>query len=154
MVVKAEGHLVNILSDTTKEVERFFSDNVVESSQVSSGIIKTDLHDRNVLISIFIHIKFCWVVSSYYLACHELVQANPFPSRVPQLRTPTHPPNFPSRPNGGRFRKDSLIGTCIKIRVGPYKGYRGRVVDVHGTLIRVELESQMKVVRGKFVLLF
>ena len=49
---------------------------------------------------------------------------------------------------GGRGH-DSLIGSTIKIRQGPFKGYRGRVVDVHGQSVRVELESQMKVVTGK-----
>lgn len=42
------------------------------------------------------------------------------------------------------------MGTTVKIRQGPYKGYRGRVVEVKGQSVRVELESQMKVVTGKF----
>jgi transcription elongation factor SPT5 len=42
-----------------------------------------------------------------------------------------------------------LVGTTIKVRQGPFKGYRGRVVDIKGQLVRVELESQMKVVTGK-----
>lgn len=41
-----------------------------------------------------------------------------------------------------------MVGSTIKIRVGPFKGYRGRVVDVNGPSVRVELESQMKVVTG------
>jgi transcription elongation factor SPT5 len=42
-----------------------------------------------------------------------------------------------------------LVGTTIKVRQGTFKGYRGRVVDIKGQLVRVELESQMKVVTGK-----
>ena len=42
-----------------------------------------------------------------------------------------------------------MIGTTVKIRQGPFKGYRGRVVDIKGQSVRVELESQMKVVTGK-----
>lgn len=42
-----------------------------------------------------------------------------------------------------------MVGTTVKIRQGAYKGYRGRVVEVKGTSVRVELESQMKVVTGK-----
>lgn len=57
---------------------------------------------------------------------------------------------------GGRHRggrgHDSLIGSTIKIRMGPFKGYRGRVIDVNGQSVRIELESQMKVVTGKFFL--
>ncbi|KAI7995127.1 hypothetical protein LOK49_LG11G01268 [Camellia lanceoleosa] len=34
----------------------------------------------------------------------------------------------------------------VKVRKGPFKGYRGRVADVKGFSVRVELESQMKVV--------
>nr|GEX39020.1 putative transcription elongation factor SPT5 homolog 1 [Tanacetum cinerariifolium] len=48
MVIAVEGHLVNIVSDTTKEALRVFSDNVVESSEVTSGISKIgdfELHD-------------------------------------------------------------------------------------------------------------
>ena len=55
---------------------------------------------------------------------------------------------------GGRHRggrgHDPLVGTTVKVRQGPFKGYRGRVVDVKGLSVRVELESQMKVVTGKF----
>ncbi|MCO5547748.1 hypothetical protein L7F22_001199 [Adiantum nelumboides] len=46
----------------------------------------------------------------------------------------------------GRRREDPLIGKTIKIRLGPFKGYRGRVVDVIDSSVRIELESQMKVV--------
>nr|KAJ0217171.1 hypothetical protein LSAT_V11C300154100 [Lactuca sativa] len=48
MVLTAKGHLVNMVSDTTKEVLQVFSDNVVESSEVTSGITKIgdyELHD-------------------------------------------------------------------------------------------------------------
>lgn len=55
------------------------------------------------------------------------------------------------RNRGGRGRPDSLVGTTVKIHKGPYKGYRGRVKDVHGTSVRVELDSIMKVVSGKYL---
>ncbi|MBA0691978.1 hypothetical protein Goari_009576, partial [Gossypium aridum] len=48
------------------------------------------------------------------------------------------------RHRGGRGGHDALIGTTVKIRQGPFKGYRGRVVDIKGQSVRVELESQMK----------
>lgn len=41
------------------------------------------------------------------------------------------------------------MGKCIKIKSGPYKGYRGRVKEVTGVLVRVELDSLMKIVTGK-----
>lgn len=46
-----------------------------------------------------------------------------------------------------------MVGSTVKIRQGHFKGYRGRVVDVKGQSVRIELESQMKVVTGKFYLL-
>lgn len=40
-------------------------------------------------------------------------------------------------------------GRAVKVCKGPFKGYRGRIVEFKGTNVRVELESQMKVVTGK-----
>ncbi|KAI7754771.1 hypothetical protein M8C21_033839, partial [Ambrosia artemisiifolia] len=238
MVVTVKGHVVNIVSDTTKEVLRVFSDNVVESSEVTSGITKIgdfELHDlvqldnsnfgviirvdseafqvlkgvadkaevelvrlRDIKYKIdrkvsaqdrykntvsvkdvgrqgpvehinrgilFIydrhHLEHAGFICAKAQSC-VLVggsrangdrNGNPLASRVAQLRTPTRIPHSPGRGApplpGGRYRggrggKDSLVGTVIKIRVGPFKGYKGRVVDVHGTSVRIELESQMK----------
>ncbi|KAH0890324.1 hypothetical protein HID58_052753 [Brassica napus] len=56
--------------------------------------------------------------------------------------------NARGRGRGGRGgRDDSLLGTTVKIRLGPFKGYRGPVVEVKGDTVRVELE--MKIVTGK-----
>ncbi|XP_076924579.1 putative transcription elongation factor SPT5 homolog 1 [Bidens hawaiensis] len=250
MVLTVEGHLVNLVSDATKEVLRVFSDNVVESSEVTSGITKIgdfELHDlvqldnsnfgviirvdseafqvlkgvadkaevalvrlRDIKYKIdrkisaqdrykntisvkdvvkvldgpckgrqgpvehinrgvlFIydrhHLEHAGFICAKSQSC-VLVggsrangdrNGNPLASRINQFRTPTRIPNSPGRGGpplpggrhgrGGRGGKDALVGKCIKIRVGPFKGYKGRVVDVHGTSIRVELESQMKVV--------
>ncbi|XP_060198465.1 putative transcription elongation factor SPT5 homolog 1 isoform X2 [Lycium barbarum] len=49
------------------------------------------------------------------------------------------------RRRGGRGH-DALIGAGVKIRRGPYKGCKGRVVDIKGMSVRVELEAPMKVV--------
>jgi len=57
---------------------------------------------------------------------------------------------FGGRGSGGRGN-DTLVNRCIKIRSGPYKGYRGRVKELTGVLVRVELESLMKIVTGKSV---
>ncbi|CAI9754400.1 unnamed protein product [Fraxinus pennsylvanica] len=48
VVVSVEGHVVRNVSDTTKDLLWVFSDNVVESSEVSSGITRIgdyELHD-------------------------------------------------------------------------------------------------------------
>ncbi|KAD1397643.1 hypothetical protein E3N88_42881 [Mikania micrantha] len=249
MVVTVNGHLVNIVSDTTKEVLRVFSDNVVESSEVTSGITKIgdfelrdlvqlDNSNFGVIIRVdseafqvlkgvadkaevvlvrlrdikykidrkvsakdhyqetisvkdvvkviegpckgrqgpvehinrgilFIydrhHLEHAGFICAKSQSC-VLVggsrgygdrNGNPLSSRAAQFRNPTRFPNSPGRGGpplpggrhrGGRGGKDSLIGTAIKIRVGPLKGYKGWVRDVNGTSVRVELESQMKVV--------
>lgn len=67
-------------------------------------------------------------------------------SRFDHHRTPSRIPRFSQggREHDGRdgFGK----GSRVKFRLGPYKGCRGRVVDVKGSNVRVELESQMKTV--------
>ncbi|GJT46690.1 putative transcription elongation factor SPT5 homolog 1 [Tanacetum coccineum] len=238
MVITVEGHLVNIVSDTTKEALRVFSDNVVESSEVTSGITKIgdfELHDlvqldnsnfgviirvdseafqvlkgvadraevqlvrlRDIKYKIdrkisaqdrykntgrqgpvehiyrgilFIydrhHLEHAGFICTKSQSCILVGgsrangdrNGNPLASRVAQLRTPSRFPNSPGRSpgrggpplSGGRHRgggrgRDSLAGTSIKIRLGPWKGYKGRVVDASGTTVRIELESQMRVV--------
>ncbi|KAI3768812.1 hypothetical protein L2E82_19647 [Cichorium intybus] len=252
MVVKAEGHFINMVSDTTKDVLQVFSDNVVESSEVTSGITKIgdfELHDlvqldnsnfgviirvdseafqvlkgvadraevqlvrlRDIKYKIdkklsaqdrykntisvkdvvkvidgpckgrqgpvehiyrgilFIydrhHPEHAGFISAKSQSCILVGgsrsngdrNGNPLASRVAQLRPPSRVPNSPGRSSrggpplpggrnrGGRGGKDSLVGACIKIRLGPFKGYKGRVVDVNGTSVRIELESQMRVV--------
>lgn len=44
-----------------------------------------------------------------------------------------------------------MIGATVKICRGPHKGCRGRVVELKGDNVRVELEAQMKVVTGKLI---
>ncbi|XP_010424426.1 PREDICTED: putative transcription elongation factor SPT5 homolog 1 [Camelina sativa] len=52
--------------------------------------------------------------------------------------------NSGGRHRGGRGGGDnSLLGTTVKIRLGPFKGYRGPVVEVKGNLVRVELEMKI-----------
>lgn len=60
-------------------------------------------------------------------------------------------PGFTGRHSfGGQGRRDEgLVGRTVKIRLGPFKGYRGRVKDATSTTVRIELESQMKEVTGR-----
>ncbi|CAL8173496.1 unnamed protein product [Prunus armeniaca] len=222
MVVKVEQHVLIILSDITKEHIRVFADDVVESTEVTSGITRIgayELHDLVLLANnsfgviirvereafqvlkgvpdrpevalvkvidgpcegkqgpvehiyrgvLFIydrhHLEHAGFICVKSHAC-ALVggsRANgdrngDTNSRYDHLRTPPRIPQSPKRfsrggpPNnyGGRNRggrgHDGLVGTTVKVRQGAYKGYRGRVVEVKGPNVRVELESQMKVV--------
>ncbi|KAI3874046.1 hypothetical protein MKW92_034123 [Papaver armeniacum] len=49
----------------------------------------------------------------------------------------------------GRGGRDNFVGSIVKIRLGNYKGCSGRVVSRNGQLVRVELESQMKIITVK-----
>ncbi|XP_071920979.1 putative transcription elongation factor SPT5 homolog 1 isoform X2 [Coffea arabica] len=47
---------------------------------------------------------------------------------------------------GFQQERDALIGAFIKIREGVYKGHKGRVKNIKGKNVQVELEAQMRVV--------
>ncbi|KAL1533523.1 putative transcription elongation factor SPT5 1 [Salvia divinorum] len=253
MVVSVEGHVVNLVSDTTKELIRVFADNVVESSEVTSGVTKIgdyELHDlvllddnsfgviirveseafqvlkgvperpdvalvrlreikykvdkkifakdrfKNTLSAkdvvkildgpcrgkqgpvehiykgvLFIydrhhleHAGFICVKSEFCMMvggsrANGERNGNSLTSRFSHLRTPPRVPPSPMRTprgghgghnnfggRGGGRGHDALIGATVKIRLGHYKGCKGRVKDVKGSTVRIELESQMKVV--------
>ncbi|EOY16603.1 Global transcription factor group A2 isoform 2 [Theobroma cacao] len=252
MVVKVEQHVLIILSDTTKEHIRVFADDVVESSEVTTGVTKIgeyELHDLVLLdnnsFGVIIRVeseafqvlkgvperpevslvklreikcklekKFnvqdryrntvsvkdvvrilegpckgkqgpvehiykgvLFVYDRHHLEHAGFICAKADSccivggsrsngdrngesfSRFGGFKTPPRIPPSPrkfsrggppfdtgGRHRGGRGGHDALVGTTVKIRQGPFKGYRGRVVDIKGQSVRVELESQMKVV--------
>ncbi|KAK3032437.1 hypothetical protein RJ639_037164 [Escallonia herrerae] len=59
-------------------------------------------------------------------------------------------PPAPGRNRGGRGGHAALIGTPVRIRKGPFKGHKGRVADVKGQTVRVEMDASMKILTGKF----
>ncbi|KAF9598274.1 hypothetical protein IFM89_026209 [Coptis chinensis] len=248
MVIKVEGHVLIIVSDITKEDIRVFSDHVVESSEVTTGVTRLgdyELRDLVLLNNGFgviirveseafqvlkgnankpevvfvklreikrkiehrfsrannivcekdvvrivkgpykgkqgsvdrIHGGVLFIKDRHHLehAGYICVKAqsctviggtradggrhgDSYPPRaVPKIlqnciRPPGGPPTeFNNNDvDGGGHRggrgHDSLAGKTITIRSGQYKSYRGRVVDCKGQSVRVELESQMKVV--------
>ncbi|GFP89849.1 putative transcription elongation factor spt5 homolog 1 [Phtheirospermum japonicum] len=243
LVVSVEGHVVNIVSDTTKELHRVFADNVVETSEVASALTNIggvyELHDLVLLddntFGVIIGaegkafqvlkgvpkgpdvaivrlreikckidkkgfakdrymnplsvkdvvrildgpfmgkqgpVEHIYRETLFIYDCHQLghggficvksdscmmvggSRANgdrnigTVTSRFAHLRTA---PRVHQSHMGPRRGRDALVGTAVKIRVGNYKGHKGCVVDVKGSIVRVELESQMKVVAGKFL---
>ncbi|AQL01211.1 putative transcription elongation factor SPT5 homolog 1 [Zea mays] len=259
MVVKVEGHVLIILSDTTKEHIRVFADHVVESSEITTGITRIgdyELHDlvlldnlsfgviirveaeafqvlkgvpdrpevvlvklreikskierrssakdrSNNIISAkdvvrvvegackgkqgpveHIHKGMLFIYDRHHLEHAGFICAkaqscllvggstggrrgngmDTADARLDALRSSASilqspgrlPPRGPNMNYGGRFGGgrggrgyDALVGKCIKIKSGPYKGYRGRVKEVTGALVRVELDSLMKIVTVK-----
>ncbi|PNT69552.1 hypothetical protein BRADI_3g57590v3 [Brachypodium distachyon] len=260
MVVKLEGHVLIILSDTTKEHIRVFADHVVESSEITTGITRIgdyELHDlvllgdlsfgiivrveseafqvlkgvpeklELVLVTLreikckidrrtsaedskgnivstkdvvrvidgkfkgkqgsveHIHKGILFIHDRHYLEHSGFICAkarscflvggsignsrgmgmDTADPRHGAFRSPARifespgrlPPRGPYANFGGRFGRggrggrgnDALVSKCIKIKSGPYKGYRGRVKEVNGALVRVELDSLMKIVAVK-----
>lgn len=43
------------------------------------------------------------------------------------------------------------MGAFVKVRAGHHKGCKGRVKEVKGDTVRIELEAQMRIVTGKFL---
>ncbi|XP_072952889.1 putative transcription elongation factor SPT5 homolog 1 [Typha angustifolia] len=257
MIVKVEGHVLIVLSDTTKEHIRVFADHVVESSEITTGVTRIgdyELHDlvlldnlsfgviirveseafqvlkgvpdrpevvlvklreikskierrssakdhSNNIVSVkdvvrvvegpckgkqgpveHIHKGILFIYDRHHLehagficakaqSClvvggshgtHRTNGAEKLDARYGGLRSPSSifrsparfsprggpPSDFGVRYGGGRGH-DSLVGRSIRIRLGPYKGYRGRVTQITGSFVRVELESQMKIVTVK-----
>ncbi|XP_027339266.1 putative transcription elongation factor SPT5 homolog 1 [Abrus precatorius] len=252
MVVKVEQHVLILISDTTKEHIRVFADDVVESSEVTTGVTRIgdyELRDLvlldNLSFGVIIRVeseafqvlkgvpdrpevvlvklreikckiekkisvqdRFKNTVSSkdvvrivdgpckgkqgpvehiyrgilFIFDRHHLEHAGficakaqscvvvggsrsngdrngDAYSRFSSLRSPHRIPPSPrrfsrggppvnsgGRHRGGRGGHDGLAGATVKVRQGPYKGYRGRVIEDKGASVRVELESQMKVV--------
>ncbi|KAJ4845522.1 hypothetical protein Tsubulata_013044 [Turnera subulata] len=253
MVLKVEHHVLIILSDTTKEDIRVFADDVVESSEVSTGVTKLgdyELHDLvlldNMSFGVIIRVESeafqilkgvperpdvalvrlreikCKIDKKTHVqdrfqntvSVKDVVKIIDGPCKGKQgpvehifkgvlfiydrhhlehagfICAKSHscivvggsrsngnrngdsysrfggfkaPPRIPPSPRrggrggGGRFEgggrnrggrggHDALVGTTIKIRQGPFKGYRGRVIEIQGQSVRVELESQMKIV--------
>uniref|UniRef100_R7W517 Putative transcription elongation factor SPT5-1-like protein n=1 Tax=Aegilops tauschii TaxID=37682 RepID=R7W517_AEGTA len=172
MVVKVDGHVLIILSDTTKEHIRVFADHVVESSEITTGITRIgdyELHDLVLLEEIKSKIdrrtsakdKFNNMVATKDVvrvvegACKGMDAAD---ARMGALRSPASilqspgrlPPRGPQMNYGGRFGgggrggrgHDALVGKCIKIKSGPYKGYRGRVKELRGMISPTHLLLQ------------
>ncbi|XP_056861795.1 putative transcription elongation factor SPT5 homolog 2 isoform X2 [Raphanus sativus] len=44
---------------------------------------------------------------------------------------------------GGRGGHDLLVGAYVKVRLGPFKGYRGRIVEVKEKTVRLEHEAKI-----------
>ncbi|XP_044952999.1 putative transcription elongation factor SPT5 homolog 1 isoform X2 [Hordeum vulgare subsp. vulgare] len=260
MVVKVEGHVLTILSDTSKEHIRVFADHVVESSEVTTGLTRIgdyELHDLVLLDNLsfgvivrveseafqvlkgvpdkpevvlvklreikykldrrvsvkdcknntvstkdivrviegrckgkqgpveHIHKGICFIHDRHHLEHSGFICAkaqscvlvggsvvnssrmgvDTADPRLGAFRSPARilqspgglPPRGPYMNSGGRFGgggrggrgHDALVSRCIKIKSGPYKGYRGHVKEVNGALVRVELDSLMKIVTVK-----
>ncbi|KAL5075163.1 hypothetical protein RYX36_014147 [Vicia faba] len=127
MVVKVEQHVLILISDTTKAQEG-----------APGMVVKVEQH---VLILISDTTK-----EHIRVFADDVVESSEVTIVPKRFSQGGH--LFGSgggRHKGGRGH-DGLIGATVKVRHVLYKGYCGRVIKVKGTFVRVELQSQIKVV--------
>ncbi|KAJ1700602.1 hypothetical protein LUZ63_000381 [Rhynchospora breviuscula] len=72
--------------------------------------------------------------------------------RGPFPRAPPSQFSGGSSDGGSQRNGNDLLGKLVKVKIGPYKGHRGRVVACKGETVRVELESLMKSTNCIFLL--
>nr|CAB3447986.1 unnamed protein product [Digitaria exilis] len=123
MVVKVEGHVLIILSDTTKEHIHVFADHVVESSEVTTGITRIgdyELHDLVLLnnLSFGIIIRILMGVPDR----PELVLV-----KLREVKCKI------GRRTSAKDRSDNIVSTKDVVRVveGACKGKQGPVEHIH-----------------------
>ncbi|KFK42161.1 hypothetical protein AALP_AA2G219200 [Arabis alpina] len=79
-------------------------------------------------------------------------KAPPVPSSPRRFQREGMGYNAGGRHRGGRGGRDgSLVGTTVKVILGPFKGSRGPVVSVNGDFVRVELENKIVTVERKTI---
>ncbi|XP_074337491.1 putative transcription elongation factor SPT5 homolog 1 [Apium graveolens] len=129
MVVTVERHLVNIVSDTTKEVIKVFSDHVVGSSEVTSGKTRIgdyELHDLVVLdnmsFGVIIRVEnetFQVLTGGYHRPEVAVVRLREIKYKI-------------ERKNSAQDRSKNIIAVkdVVKILEGPSKGKEGPVEHI------------------------
>ncbi|KAK1371247.1 Transcription elongation factor SPT5 [Heracleum sosnowskyi] len=130
LVVTAERHLVNIVSDTTKEVIQVFSDYVVESSEVTSGKTRIgdyELHDLVVLdnmsFGVIIRVDnetFQVLKGGYHKPEVALVRLREIKYKIERKNTAQD-----------RSRNIIAVKDIVKILDGPSKGKQGPVEHIY-----------------------
>ena len=76
--------------------------------------------------------------------------AGGFASRMGSRQGPSGARSSGPRSFGERQRRSPLVGKLVMIKKGPHKRFRGKVLDVGDSTVKVELEGQCKVVTVKF----
>ncbi|KAL1823667.1 hypothetical protein DCAR_0311662 [Daucus carota subsp. sativus] len=129
MVVTVERHLVNIVSDTTKEVIQVFSDNVVESSEVTSGKTRIgdyELHDLVLLdnMSFGVIIRVENEAFQVLKGVHERPEVALVRLREIKYKI--------ERKNSAQDRSRNIIAVkdVVKVLDGPSKGKQGPVEHI------------------------
>ncbi|CAI9115613.1 OLC1v1016567C2 [Oldenlandia corymbosa var. corymbosa] len=130
MVVSVEGHVVNIVSDTTKELLRVFADNVVESSEVTTGVTRIgdyELHDLVQLDDMSFG-----VIIRVESEAFQVLKGVPEKPEVALVRLREIKFKIDKKNSGTRDRNGNQLSVkdVVKILDGPCRGKQGPVEHI------------------------
>ncbi|CAI0395932.1 unnamed protein product [Linum tenue] len=130
MVVKVEQHVLIILSDTTKEHMRVFADDVVESSEVTTGVTKIgdyELHDLVLLDNMSFG-----VIIRVESEAFQVLKGVPERSEVSLVRLREIKSKIERKSNvQDRYGSTISVKDVVKVLDGPCKGKQGPVEHIY-----------------------
>lgn len=131
MVVKVENHVLVILSDTTKEDIRVFADNVVESSEVTSGVTKLGDYELHDLVQLD-HLNFGVIIRVESDGCQILKgvteRAENVIVKLRDIRRKLLDRNFRAQ---DQYMNTITLKDVVRILEGPFKGKQGSIEHMH-----------------------
>ncbi|OIT04929.1 putative transcription elongation factor spt5 -like 1 [Nicotiana attenuata] len=134
IVTSVEGHVVNMVSDTTKEPLSVFADNVVESSLVTSGLTrigKYELHDL-----VIIDNKSFGVIIHVDSEAFQVLKGVPDRPDVALARLREIRGKVEKRGNAqDHFKNQLAVKDMVKVIEGPCKGKQGPVEHIFRGLV-------------------
>ncbi|KAL3504343.1 hypothetical protein ACH5RR_034184 [Cinchona calisaya] len=131
MVVSVEGHVVNIVSDTTKELLRVFADNIVESSEVTTGITRIGEYELHDLVQLD-DMSF-GVIIRVESEAFQVLKGIPEKPEVALVRLREIKSKLDRKNSGTQDRNGNRISVkdVVKIIEGPCKGRQGPVEHIY-----------------------
>lgn len=137
MVVSVEGHVVNIVSDTTKELLRVFADNIVESSEVTTGVTRIGEYELHDLVQLD-DMSF-GVIIRVESEAFQVLKGVPEKLEVALVRLREIKFKLDRKNTGTQDRNGNRISVkdVVKIVEGPCKGKQGPVEHIYKGILFV-----------------
>ncbi|XP_071923789.1 putative transcription elongation factor SPT5 homolog 1 isoform X1 [Coffea arabica] len=137
MVVSVEGHVVNIVSDTTKELLRVFADNIVESSEVTTGVTRIGEYELHDLVQLD-DMSF-GVIIRVESEAFQVLKGVPEKPEVALVRLREIKFKLDRKNNGTQDRNGNRLSVkdVVKILEGPCKGKQGPVEHIYKGILFV-----------------
>lgn len=137
MVVSVEGHVVNIVSDTTKELLRVFADNIVESSEVTTGVTRIGEYELHDLVQLD-DMSF-GVIIRVESEAFQVLKGVPEKLEVALVRLREIKFKLDRKNTGTQDRNGNRIAVkdVVKIVEGPCKGKQGPVEHIYKGILFV-----------------